>query len=37
LIIGDLIPVIGPIGVGEDGKYYNINADIVAGKVAQLY
>jgi len=28
------IPVIAPIGVGEDGTPYNINADIVAGKVA---
>ncbi|MAI15872.1 MAG: acetylglutamate kinase [Gammaproteobacteria bacterium] len=29
------IPVIAPIGVGEDGESYNINADIVAGKVAE--
>lgn len=28
------IPVIAPIGVGEDGASYNINADLVAGKVA---
>ena len=28
------IPVIAPIGVGEDGNTYNINADIVAGEVA---
>ncbi len=28
------IPVIAPIGVGEDGAAYNINADIVAGKMA---
>ena len=28
------IPVIAPIGVGEDGQTYNINADLVAGKVA---
>lgn len=28
------IPVIAPIGIGEDGKTYNINADSVAGKVA---
>ena len=27
------IPVIAPIGVGEDGQTYNINADLVAGKV----
>jgi acetylglutamate kinase len=31
---GDIIPVIAPIGVGEDGTTYNINADLVAGKVA---
>lgn len=28
------IPVIAPVGEGEDGKAYNINADIVAGKIA---
>ena len=32
---GDFIPVIAPIGVGEDGMSYNINADLVAGKLAQ--
>jgi acetylglutamate kinase len=31
---GDFIPVIAPVGVGEDGKTYNINADLVAGKLA---
>lgn len=31
----DFIPVIAPIGVGEDGQSYNINADIVAGKLAE--
>jgi acetylglutamate kinase len=31
---GDFIPVIAPIGVGEDGATYNINADVVAGKLA---
>jgi len=31
----DVIPVIAPIGVGKDGMSYNINADIVAGKVAE--
>jgi acetylglutamate kinase len=30
----DIIPVIAPVGVGEDGSTYNINADLVAGKVA---
>jgi acetylglutamate kinase len=32
---GNVIPVIAPIGVGPDGKSYNINADLVAGKVAE--
>jgi acetylglutamate kinase len=37
VIIGsDFIPVIAPIGVGEDGSTYNINADLVAGKLAQV-
>lgn len=31
---GDFIPVIAPIGVGPDGETYNINADVVAGKLA---
>jgi acetylglutamate kinase len=31
---GDFIPVIAPIGVGEAGEPYNINADVVAGKLA---
>ena len=31
---GDFIPVIAPIGVGEDGNTYNINADTVAGRLA---
>jgi acetylglutamate kinase len=30
----DFIPVIAPIGVGADGQTYNINADVVAGKLA---
>ena len=30
----DFIPVIAPIGVGVDGKAYNINADTVAGSLA---
>ncbi|AOV18215.1 acetylglutamate kinase [Acidihalobacter aeolianus] len=33
---GDFIPVIAPIGVGEDGAAYNINADLVAGKIAAI-
>ncbi|ABC27909.1 MULTISPECIES: acetylglutamate kinase [Hahella] len=32
----DCIPVIAPIGVGQDGASYNINADLVAGKVAEV-
>ncbi len=32
---GDFIPVIAPLGVDEDGNTYNINADLVAGKVAE--
>jgi acetylglutamate kinase len=30
------IPVISPIGFGEDGRAYNINADLVAGKIAEI-
>jgi acetylglutamate kinase len=33
---GDFIPVIAPIGVGDDGAAYNINADTVAGKLAAV-
>jgi acetylglutamate kinase len=36
LIGGDFIPVIAPIGVGEDGHSYNINADLVAGHMAEV-
>jgi acetylglutamate kinase len=36
LVHSDFIPVIAPIGVGEDGLSYNINADLVAGKVAEV-
>jgi len=32
----NFIPVIAPIGVGKDGASYNINADIVAGKLAAV-
>ena len=31
----EFIPVIAPVGVGKDGESYNINADIVAGAIAQ--
>ena len=30
----EFIPVVAPVGVGEDGTTYNINADVVAGKLA---
>ena len=33
---GDFIPVIAPIGVGSDGETLNINADVVAGKLAEV-
>ena len=36
LIGGDFIPVIAPIGVGDDGRSYNINADLVAGRMAEV-
>ena len=36
LISGNFIPVVAPIGVGRDGFSYNINADLVAGKVAEV-
>ena len=34
LDVQDFIPVIAPVGVGEDGQSYNINADLVAGAIA---
>ena len=36
LVHGDFIPVVAPIGVGRDGHSYNINADLVAGKMAEV-
>jgi len=36
MVAGGFIPVIAPIGVGEDGCSYNINADLVAGRVAEV-
>jgi acetylglutamate kinase len=32
----DVIPVVAPIGVGSSGESYNINADLVAGKLAEV-
>ncbi|MET0216656.1 MAG: acetylglutamate kinase, partial [Burkholderiales bacterium] len=33
---GGFIPVVAPIGVGPEGESYNINADLVAGKLAEV-
>ena len=33
---GAFIPVIAPVGVGSEGETYNINADVVAGKIAEV-
>ncbi|MEQ8937427.1 MAG: acetylglutamate kinase, partial [Gammaproteobacteria bacterium] len=36
LVHGDFIPVIAPVGVDQSGQSYNINADLVAGKMAEV-
>jgi acetylglutamate kinase len=36
LVHGNFIPVVAPIGVGRDGHSYNINADLVAGRMAEV-
>jgi acetylglutamate kinase len=36
LVNGGFIPVIAPIGIGREGESYNINADLVAGKIAEV-
>lgn len=36
LVAGGFIPVIAPIGFGDSGESYNINADVVAGKLAAV-
>ena len=36
LVKSNFIPVIAPIGVGKDSQSYNINADLVAGKMAEI-
>ena len=36
LVQGGFVPVIAPIGIGRDGCSYNINADLVAGKMAEV-
>ena len=33
---GGCIPVVAPVGVGKNGETYNINADLVAGKLAEV-
>lgn len=35
LDVGGFIPVIAPVAVGKNGETYNINADLVAGKIAE--
>lgn len=35
LTASDIIPVIAPLGIGDDNETYNINADLVAGKLAE--
>lgn len=36
IIDSDFVPVIAPVGADEDGNTFNINADLVAGKIAQV-
>jgi acetylglutamate kinase len=36
LLTHDFIPVIAPLGVGKKGETYNINSDLVAGKMAEI-
>jgi len=36
LEVGGFIPVVAPIGVGTNGESFNINADVVAGKLAEI-
>jgi acetylglutamate kinase len=36
ILDSNFIPVIAPIGADEEGNTYNINADLVAGKIAQV-
>ena len=36
LLKDDYIPIVAPIGVDEHGQSYNINADLVAGKIAEV-
>jgi acetylglutamate kinase len=35
-LTSDFIPVVAPIGVDREGLSYNINADLVAGKIAEI-
>ena len=34
LVAGDYIPVVASVALGEDGGFYNVNADMVAGHIA---
>jgi acetylglutamate kinase len=36
LLASGFVPVIAPIGSGREGETYNINADLVAGKIAEI-
>lgn len=36
LEVGGFIPVVAPIGIGAEGESFNINADLVAGKLAEV-
>ncbi len=36
LLASGFVPVIAPIGSGKEGETYNINADLVAGKIAEI-
>lgn len=36
LLASGFVPVIAPIGSGQEGETYNINADLVAGKIAEI-
>lgn len=36
LLAKDIVPVIAPIGLGDDGHAYNLNADTAAGEIASM-
>tara|TARA_B100001741_G_scaffold269559_1_gene236689 strand:+ start:1 stop:849 length:849 start_codon:yes stop_codon:yes gene_type:complete len=35
IVIEKKVPIVAPMGVGDDGKIYNINADVVSGSIAK--